>query len=289
MRRLAASLLLLAALRAPARAQERPFTMPDLSGAERLGLRGTVGAAHFEPGYDSGADEHTMMVSSLLLEGEASLGPLAVTGVLPVAMVAGGLDDEPDGVAVGNPTLDAVARVPLEVADHTFLVGAGAGGSLGLAGSETSTAAAALYYQELGRFWSYGHTLRAHGDAAWRHGRLFAQVQLGVDWHLADGEYSQYRQALLRLGLAAGVHAFEDVAILAELTTLSNVLDVSPTDEAESDHVAQTLELGARWNREVSAGASLFVPLERDIGQDYTAAVGVGVEVAWTPGLSGTR
>lgn len=119
------------------------------------------------------------------------------------------------------------------------MLGGGGGGSLGIASSDTASAASAMFYQDLGRFWIHGHTLRLHGDGAWARGPVFAQLQLGIDWHLADGDYAGYRQALARLGVAAGARPRPDLAILAELTSLS--------------------------------------------------AVGVGLEVAWTPGLSATR
>jgi hypothetical protein len=277
------SLVLLLVLASTARAQERFFTTPDMAGGRYLAVRSALAAARRDLG-DSENDpgfwlRHRMLISFLQLEGGATIGGgVAVTAVLPFAMVTGH-DGEADGAGLGNPTLDLRMQRSLRAGDHMLIAGGGVAGSLGLASSETAAAVASFFYQDLGRFWPYGHTLRLHGDGGWQYGPVFAQLQIGLDHHAATGEYRDYGQTLARLGLGAGVLARPDVALLAELTTLSNLFDSKPTDAAESERVASALELGARWHRRLSVGVSLFVPFRRRIASNYTAEIGVGFEL----------
>jgi len=276
--------LVLVLLMAPAaQAQERLFTMADLGAHPHVAARSALGTARGNPG-ESGQDPGFFLrdrdlFSYLELEGRGTIGDFAFTAIAPLALVA---DGPPQGVGLGNPTLDVLYRRPLPAGDHVFVVGGGIAGSLGLASSPEAEATASYYYQDLGRYWRYGHTLRLHGDAGWSRGPTFAELELGIDHHIGTGEYRESRQTLARLGVGVGVRPARSLALLAELTTLSNLLDVNPTAD-DDGHFVHALQLGARWGDCVSLGLSLFVPLHTDIGLGDTAELALAVELLWHP------
>lgn len=265
-----------------ARAQERFFTMADLTGGNHVAARTAVGIAYTRP-YETERDQGLVfrpriLISTFQPEGAVALGDFSVVGILPMTNVSGRSDAS--GVGLGNPTVAVLYRRVLAADEHRVVAGGGVVGSLGLASSETASAVSAFFYQDLGRFWRHGHTARVHADGAWQHRRLFAQLELGVDTHVADTDgYGPYTQSLARVALGAGVRPRPCTALFAELTTLSDVLDRAPAEAAGGKRFVQSLELGVRWNGQVDVGAELFVPFHRDISSDYIAEFGLGLEL----------
>jgi hypothetical protein len=83
---------------------------------------------------------------------------------------------------------------------------------------------------------------------------------------------------LLRLGLAGGVHVASQLALIAEVTTVSDILD----DRATQEDFLHTLDLGLRHVGPGSTfGARLYYPLDRSLRRLDILGVGFDFQTSF--------
>ena len=151
--------------------------------------------------------------------------------------------------------------------------------SMSIAAGGASTLAEAFERShDVGRYAPDQTTIHLAGDARMRHGKLFGQVELGIDqaWYTVmgvDGSQLWFRASL---GGGAMLGASNKAAVLAELTTLSDFLDSSSGESFRS-----AFDLGFQFRKEKQLMTlSLYFPIDsfsRDhdyIGLQFTTHFG---------------
>jgi hypothetical protein len=261
---LAASLALAGALGAvPARAGDAPglsdaapFLMPDTSGRTHAGVDvffGTVNADENDPLI---AAEATVLSFEPHLD-LALTQELTLWGRLPVSYTSArttllGIEQEDSGTLLGNAGLGArfMSQASQElragggVLVHLPTSSADAGGDL--VDLPLATAVVRSFHPE--RYAIETTTLGAHADVRFDAGRAFVQGQ-ALYMHLAAEDESVEDADLLRLSLAAGFWVTPNVATMAELTTLSTILDedVQLNPENQDEDFFHSLDVGLRF------------------------------------------
>lgn len=277
MRRLFPILATLTALPAGAVADgvTAPYQMESLDGDDRAGVDIMLG--RYELDLFAEIDITTVSLDAFV---QTEVAPnVIVFGRVPfqyARLSADGADDE-SGTSLGNVTGGAmfVSR------SGTTTVGGGGSLSLPTADDDGDGGNAALFHS-LFRVSSYGlylpntWTIRLHGDVRVEQGKTFVQARGGLDYLTLDGEDEDEDLKLLRIGVAGGAMINPTVALIAELTTMSSILE---DNEGEDDEEwVHTLDLGVRARSgNTLFGARIYLPLDEDFRDANMMGLGVDV------------
>jgi hypothetical protein len=257
----------LGAVAAPAAAHPaHPFVMPELSPHRRLGAEVLVGSLDVPFHVTVIALEPTL---SLTLTPRWTL-----TGRIPIGHVA---SDVRDGTTLGNATIGAIYLFSSRGRRHDLRRGAldfslsfptaADGGDAGFA----ARTHAVFRVPDPGLYFPKTTTVRVHGNYRADVGQVFFQGQFGM--HVLVIQRAD-DLLLLRLGLAGGVHVSPQVALIAELTTMSDILD----DRQTREDFLHTLDLGMRFSGATSTfGARLYYPLDDSL-RNGLHIIGVGFD-----------
>ena len=246
------ALALLLGATATARADwPRPFVMPPLAnGPEFTGeiMVGTIETGPLEVtllGFEFGARHR--------------FDRLGIHGSLPVIHAD---TDNWDGTSLGNLTAGMDYQVAGSIRGRRHsLVAVGASLSFPTAddngdGSLAAGVHSAFRVPDPGKYFPDTTTIRVFSD--WRTGsdEWFFQGELGMHALVHDNADDQI---LFRLGLGAGVAVSPMAALIAELTTMTDILD----DDNGAEDFLHTLDLGVRFLGGSSIfGIRLYVPLD---------------------------
>ncbi len=273
-RRAAPLAALAVSLLAPPAVRAQPhsplFEMPSPLPSRTVGAELMVGTIDVESG--------NVTLAALELSGEFAATPrLALRALLPIAYANG---QDFSGTTLGDLTLGTEFLLTAQRSGGSLSLWS-LGGSMSLAtasdGGESRRAAEAhrdFRVPYPGHYWPDTNTLRLHADYRLESGQVFFQGQLGVQFHVIEDVDDVLN---LRLGLGGGAMITRHVALLAELTTISDILD-----DSEGENFLHVLELGGRFHVPGGAfGARFYLPLDdslregRDIlgfAVDYRAA-----------------
>lgn len=280
MRRLFPILATLTALPAGALADgvTAPYQMESLDGDDRAGVDIMLGRYELE--LFGEVDITTVSMDAFV---QMHVAPnVIVFGRLPFQYAQSsveGADDE-SGTSLGNIT--GGAMFVSRSGDTTV----GGGGSLSLptADDDGDGAGAALLHS-LFRVSSYGlylpntWTIRLHGDVRVDRGKTFVQARGGLDYITIDEEDEDEDLKLLRIGVAGGAMINPTVAVIAELTTMSSILEDSDADDDEEWVHVLDLGVRARSGRTLF-GARIYLPLDETFRD--ANMMGLGVDVSGT-------
>lgn len=227
------------------------FEMPELAPSRHLGEELMVGTLDFAAS--------NLTVAAVELSGDWAPTPrIALHALLPIAYANG---EELSGTSLGNITFG----LGYVLANHRWgrrsrLWSVGADLSLPTAsdgGDASSVAVAHGIYRitGLGRYAPEVTTLSLHGDLRREDDKFFFQGQLGFDFHIDDASDDTFA---LRLGIGGGVKVSSHVAFIAELTTISDILD-----DSDGEDFLHVLDFGTRyWLHASSFGARFYLPLD---------------------------
>lgn len=210
-----------------------PFVMPDLRNHHEVGGGMMYGSA------DLGIFGNATLFSFFGQYRRPITDRLGFAATLPIAYASG---DLADGTSLGNLTFETSYLLTVESAANQrrfaafraslSLPTASDGGNA----SEAALAHAIFYVPDPGLFLPDTTTLRLSGDYRIEWARAFFQANLGLDvLVISEADDVPY----IRLGLAGGFTASERIALVAELTNMSDVLD----DSGGEDYL-HTLDLG---------------------------------------------
>jgi hypothetical protein len=137
---------------------------------------------------------------------------------------------------------------------------------VGLAGTLTRLTD---YYQVIPQ----GTSLRLGASPIFTSGNLFGRVDLGLDLNL-DNSSDKSAHTFLRFNLGGGIWATPDVAITAELSTLTDL-----DGDNNADNNLANFALGARFRAgTVQPYIGLVLPLDNDVSDDIDFGFTVGVD-----------
>jgi hypothetical protein len=257
----------------PAPDSAAPFQLADLTG-DRL-FRGGLVYTH---AWDKG-DEGSIEVFALRLGLQLAVARVVVVyGLLPLAYVRGDGDEQfdPGNLTVGGRWVH-----------HQPGLHAGAGAAIGLPtspdfnlfGGDSGAAAyvaTIIQFDRSADFYPNVTSYQLAGDVRVERGDVFCQVEVGY-LHLTHPDADEGLD-LVHADIGAGVRVSPTTSLLAELTTISLVLE----DEGfyNNQNWFHSLYAGARHSTDrASIGAYVFFPFDGPYS-DEVNAVGVGVDVA---------
>jgi hypothetical protein len=248
-------------------AADTPYIMPPLVIDQELG-------AEFQFGQRSAPGDD---ITFLVVEGtfRQPLGPsFALLAQLGVGHVDVG---NADGTTLTNLTLGGTYMLSRRRDGRSAVVFSV---SLPTASDQGNDGAAAFglasfYLADPGRFEGDATTFRAYLDYRLDSGRVFAQVEGGMQAIFHEGD----DWVLLRGNLAAGVGLSPRVALVAELTNMAYIFVDQPPNDEDFLHA---LDLGMRFRlHNGRLGARVYVPLDdsrRDVDD-------LGIALDFTIGL----
>lgn len=258
--------LLLAA--GPARADwPRPFVMPPIAAGPEFYSEVMLGTMDFGP------LEATMLGFEFGFRHR--FDRLGISGGIPIAHVD---TDNWDGTSLGNLTagIDYLVAGSVRGQRHSA-TSIGATLSLPTASDGGDSALAALGHSTFrvpdpGRYLPDTTTIRVFGDWRTGTGEWFFQGELGMHALVRDGADDE---VLFRLGVGGGVALSPAAALIAELTTMTDILD----DDNDPEDFLHTLDLGVRFLGGNSIfGIRLYLPL--DDSMRNRDALGLGFDFA---------
>ncbi len=246
-----------------------PFQMPDVYSNNLLTaelMLGTVDGSPF--------DDFT--VFALELGGSFSISPkLHLTGLLPIASTTqDGTDTALGNLTLGLEYILSAARRGANVKAWSI------GGSLSAptasdSGGGFATSAIHGFFRAPypGRYLPNTTAIRIHGQFRLDAQKIFFQAQGGINHLIIDGGDDDM---LLRFGLGLGIAPARAVTLIAELTTLSDIVD-----DADGDNFVHSLDLGARFRAGAGTqiGVRLYLPLD-DVFRD-SDVMGLAVDVRY--------
>lgn len=256
-----------------------PYNMQSLDGDSRAGADMMLG--RFELDFLGGEVDATTFNLDVFAQAEVSPNVI-VFGRLPIQYGRLSVDDESEsGSGLGNITGGAM------FVSRSGATSFGGGGSISLPtapddgeGALGASANAQVHIVDFGLYLPDTTTIRLHGDLRIEQGKAFFQGRGGVDYLSFDDGETDDTLKLLRIGLAGGTLISPTTALLAELTTLSDILedDDGFGDEEEWIHI---LELGVRTRSgNTLFGARIYLPLDEEFRDANT--MGLGVDVSGT-------
>lgn len=256
---------------------DRLFVSGDLSSDNNGGLEllaGTLKTGLF------GNSEVTVVTADLV--GDFFVSPnLKLHARLPTIYYANDNNNE-GGTGIGNVT--AGLRFIAAGRDKSSRFGLGGSVSLPSASDDGEGGAAAFYggvfrnLHDPGRYLPNVTTIRTEADLLLSSDRIYVQGQLGVQVLLfEDGNAFPFggddQQNLLRLCVGGGAWLAPKLALLAEVTSFSDILE-----NDDDDDFVHTLDTGVRYHGgDVSASVRLYVPF--DEGERTEDAVGAGFDL----------
>jgi len=248
----------LAGIEKPVRADETAFfVMPEIPYGQRtVGVDLTLGRIDI---FRFIGD-----ASLIGLEGAMSWGlseQLALNGRLGIVRAS---DDNDDGTSLDNLTIGMTYRLLTDDRGAgTSALAIDASLSLPTASDSDNSGVAALtwgvfYQPDVGRYLPDATTLRVSGTYRLLTGRLMAQAELGLQQLIVDDVDDL---TLLRLGMGVGYLAAPRVALIAELTTVSDIIGDNFDNDEDFWHV---LDLGARigLGNGGTLGIRFYLPLD---------------------------
>jgi hypothetical protein len=228
--------------------------MPEVYGHHKLGLELMLGRM-----YDPLLDED-ISILALELSGALRLSRRSYLHArLPIAYA--GLDGA-SGTGLGNLGLGLEHRLSTRVTGaritawslgaEVSLPTASDGGDAGLAAALNGD----FRMPYPGRYYPNTTTARMHVQFRVDAHKVFLQAQAGVNLLVFDGADDSM---LLRFGLALGVSLGRTAALIAEITTLSDVLD-----DSRGEELWHSLDLGVRFNAgaHTRIGLRVYLPLD---------------------------
>ncbi|MEM9487486.1 MAG: hypothetical protein AAGC55_00010 [Myxococcota bacterium] len=265
---------------APAAAHPPPFWwMGDLSGSSRAGFELGVGS-----GDPSGLD--TVVVSAALFAEIAVGQQWTVLARLPFAYgrfgPVDGIGPDTSATALGN------VQLGVQLADRIWrgrAVDLRLGTALVLSlptasdeggGAMTAVAATRFSLPDSGRYDPNTTTARLRGDVRIEGQRLFAQGEIAAEMTFRSEVPAGADDSELGLvmGVGAGVTLSPYYAVLAELTTISDILE-----DSDGENFSHVLDVGVRFhNAAIMAGFRVYVPVDSQPRRDDT--IGVAIDVA---------
>lgn len=246
------------------------FWMPDISGESRAGADLMLGP------NDLVGDA---FVAAAGLFAEISLTKnLAVSARLPVAFASFdiGAGDE-SGFALGNLALGGQlanwekARSDRSRTLYAFGVVLALPTASDSGDSGTAANIAALHFiPDSGRYRVDTTTIRARGDFRYEASPLFVQAELAFDFYLREGD----DEIGALVGVGAGVKLNPNFAALAEITTVSDIIE-----DSDDENFVHTVDVGLRWhNQSVVLGARVYVPVDESLRD--ASVLGFGLDAA---------
>ena len=274
-----------------------PLQMADLSSTSYVSLVSRYG--HGSLGNIGTGDAKILpMVLEVQLD-IAATPNLKIEGGVPIAMVLAtftdstGLSTSDLGLMLGNVWLGGRYVQPVELGGATFDVGASAAvflptaqdnspstTSMSVAAGNASLLAEAFESShDVGRYGRDQTTIHLAGDARMRQGRMFGQVELGIDrasYSIMGVDSSQlWFRACVGGGVLLG--ASNRAAFLAELTSFSDFLD----SVAAGDGLLAAVDVGFQFRKAKQLmSLALYIPIDtfaRDhnyIGLQFTSHMG---------------
>jgi len=227
------------------------FEMPDLVPNSHLGAELMVGTIDYPTS--------NLTVASVELSGYwPATSRLALHTLLPIAYATG---ETLSGTSLGNIAFGlgyVLSRDRWERGSRLWSVGADVWLPTASDGGDASSVAVAHGMYRVTRNGCYAPevtTLGLHSDYRRDVDKFFFQGQFGFDFHIADDSDNTFA---LRLGLGGGVQVSRQVAFIAELTTISDIVD-----DSSGEDFLHVLDLGTRyWLDESSFGARFYLPLD---------------------------
>jgi hypothetical protein len=256
-----------------AHAHPPPFYwMPDLSAHSRVGVE-------VIPGNLDGAGDTAFLVPASVFAELAVNDLLVILARVPFAYVdrVGVADPDQGAFALGNASLGLELSGASELGrDSLLLFGLGALVHLPTASDEgderlAAARAAAFLVPDRGRYLPDITTVRVRADLRVEAGMVFVQGEVGLDHQIRE-DIDDRTDVLFGAGL--GLSFSDYVALLGELTALSDILD----DDGDSE-LLPTLDVGLRYHDPgVMAGVRVYWPFHDSYRADR--AIGLGVDLA---------
>ncbi len=241
-----------------------PFHMPGMTPERALSLQLMLGHMSSSPS--------DLTLLGIQLGGEFPITRrLSLEAVLPVGYESGG---GRSGLALGNVT--AGAGYTLRAPGHG--VGWAVGGSVSFpTAPDSGDGRAAAFDHSVflvpfpGYFQPRTTTLRLRADARIEERTLFLQLHLASHMLVVDGPGDVL---LMVLGVGGGVRVTDRSALIAEVTTVTDILD-----HRGSEYFLHTLDVGFRHReRSTVFGLRLYLPVDDTLRS--RSMVGVAVDVA---------
>jgi hypothetical protein len=250
------------------------FWMPDISGDRQVGADILVGPSD--------------LIGDAVVLGASAFADIALTSSLslnarlPISyadyeIVLGGVTLEDSGFGLGNLALGMrYGDAPHHHDGSRLLWALGARVSLPTAsdgedGAIVNSIARAFIVPDPARYALDTTTLRLSGDIRHEAEPIFFQAELALDFFLVQDD-DNVVGALLGLGL--GVKLNPHLALLGELTTVSDIFE-----DSEGENFVHTLDLGLRYHTPgVMMGVRGYIPLD-DVYRDADV-FGFGIDAA---------
>lgn len=274
---------------APGLSDAAPFVMPDTSERTHAGVDvffGTIDA-------DEGGALFTARAKVVTFEPylDFALTPqLTLWGRLPIAYASAettilAVEQQESDTLLGNAALGARFMTQ---ASYDLRAGGGVSVHLPTADADDADgnfvdpplAVSIVRFFQLERYAVDTTTLGGHGDLRFDAGRGFLQGQVAYMHLLAEDEDAEDAD-LLRFGVAAGFWVTSTVATMAELTTLSTILDDDVQFDAsdEDEDFFHSLDVGLRFAQpQGSLSLRFHLPLD-DVFRD-SDLLGGGADLA---------
>lgn len=246
-----------------------PFQMPEVYGHHKLGLDfmfGQISAAPF-------VDEINLMALELFGAYRVSRR-LYLHARLPLGYASA---EDYSGTALGNLTLGLEHRLSTSFS-RGQLTAWSLGGSVSLPTASDSGDAGlasvlhgAFRLPYPGRYYPDTTALRVHGQFRLDTRSVFLQGQAGLNMLIIDGADDWM---LLRFGLALGVSLGRSAVLIAELTTMSDILD-----DSDGDNFWHSLDLGVRFRAGTHTRVGIRVYLPLDAAYRDQDIWGIGLDI----------
>lgn len=224
------------------------FVMPDITGGTAAGLDVMVGQVTNDGG------DVTVMTAEL--HGRFVITPrLALSARLPWMRAS---DDRYSESGLGNPTLGVQYTRRSTGSARTITGGIGLDVGVPLA-DEDLDYGNLFHFDDPLRYFYHTLAVRPHIDGRLDAGRFFAQAQAGVDYYMVLAPVNDPTLTLLHVVAGGGVTLRPGLAAVAELTTLSTILE----DSVSPDDFSHAVTAGVRYQaRRMAVGARLYLPLD---------------------------
>jgi len=262
-----------AAAQYPTTAPVRPFVLPDLSGLTVIGLefQGTWWNIPLPAPFQGEVDFKALTFD---LDAEVSIAPhWVILGRLPLSYASVSTDSpqvppqfdvDCCELALGNLTLGGrglwsnVHGGDLRsVLGGELTVSVPTAADSGDGGQSAAFAAFSRAPHDPGRYAPNTTTIRLAADLQLYSRWFMVQGEAGVHFFLYDTDDDDDSDVGLKLGLAAGVRATTEIAILAELNALTDV------DDDRGDDTVSSVDIGLRYGSQAFfASLRVYVPLD---------------------------
>jgi hypothetical protein len=271
----------------PGSAPVRPFNLPDLAGLTAIDLDAQF--TWWEEPLLPPQDHSDITDMTLDLAADISLAPHWVI-VVRMPFVYADIEDHPIdgrdccGFGLGNLTLGARALFSnVHGESLRSVIGGEFNLSLATASDDGDDGIAAVLSafarapHDPGRYLPNTWTPRLLGHAQLYGRWLMVQVEAGLHFWLYDDDVAgdDDSDVGLRLALAAGVRFTTELALLAEINTITQIDDDNDNDD---DDTVSSLDVGIRYGTEAFVlGLRVYIPL--DEGFRDRDMLGVGVDL----------